>query len=292
MSTIIIIGIALYFFGVFDSEPIKIEPVKNEKSKVIDPTKPVVVVPEKPKYKFKVKDINKKRLNRKLSLLTKYEIIEEEVIPKLEEPILDTKEVMVEEKSEIKEAIDSQKYPLIYNRENQKIGYIDNDNAIMLPKEEIGFTRKLPNDSSKDIIICDFKDLKDLGEKTNVYGTINSQSASFLMRSCKETYDINFLTYSPSPSFSYFCAFSKHLNAIHFRTDTLNKKYQTVRDDIILEACNGTLISTHKEAIFDSVIEGNPLKDETRGVYHVVQHAYLKEWQAYNICTEKEKENI
>ncbi len=89
---IIITMLVLYLFGFFDSEPIKVEVVQTDK------TKEMIVTPPKKKYTFKVKDINKKRLNRKLALLTRDEIIE-----------LDKPEDEVIVKNDIQEAIEQEK---------------------------------------------------------------------------------------------------------------------------------------------------------------------------------------
>jgi len=78
--------LGMYLFGFFDDEPVK---PTAEKVLAMENTP---VIPPKKKYVFKVKDIDKKRLNRKLMLLTKDELIEEEIIPLKEdthnEPIL------------------------------------------------------------------------------------------------------------------------------------------------------------------------------------------------------------
>ena len=71
--------LGMYLFGFFDDEPVK---PTTEKAVAVD-NKPVI--PPKKKYLFKVKDIDKKRLNRKLMLLTKDELIEEEIIPSKED---------------------------------------------------------------------------------------------------------------------------------------------------------------------------------------------------------------
>mgnify|MGYP000083921882 FL=1 len=89
---LIIVTLLLYLFGFFDSEPIKVEEVNSDK------TKEMMVTPPKKKYTFRVKDINKKRLNRKLALLTRDEIIE-----------LDKPEDEVIVKNDIQEAIEQEK---------------------------------------------------------------------------------------------------------------------------------------------------------------------------------------
>lgn len=65
LFSIVLIGAILYFSGFFDPELIKEEP-KVQK----------VAEPKKDEYKFNEKDIDSKRLNKKLNLLTKYEIVE------------------------------------------------------------------------------------------------------------------------------------------------------------------------------------------------------------------------
>jgi hypothetical protein len=64
LLTFVSIGVLLYFIGFFDSEPVK-EEVKAEAPKV-----------QKDEYQFKEADIDANRLNKKLNLLTKYEIVE------------------------------------------------------------------------------------------------------------------------------------------------------------------------------------------------------------------------
>ena len=67
---IVLVGAVLYFTGFFDPEPPKVEP-EVAKEQVVE------VVPEKEKYLFKPDDINEARINRKLALLTKYELVED-----------------------------------------------------------------------------------------------------------------------------------------------------------------------------------------------------------------------
>ncbi|WP_419765560.1 MAG: hypothetical protein ACNI28_03455 [Arcobacter sp.] len=64
LLTFVSIGVLLYFIGFFDPEPAKTE-VKTETPKV-----------QKDEYQFKEADIDANRLNKKLNLLTKYEIVE------------------------------------------------------------------------------------------------------------------------------------------------------------------------------------------------------------------------
>ncbi|MEA1914290.1 MAG: hypothetical protein U9N30_03145 [Campylobacterota bacterium] len=65
---IILIGVILYFMGMFDPEP-TVKPTPQEKQTTTQ------VVKKKDIYEFKAAHINDKRLNRKLSLLTKYELV-------------------------------------------------------------------------------------------------------------------------------------------------------------------------------------------------------------------------
>lgn len=64
---IIILGIVAYFLGVFDPEEVE----QKQEVKVEE------VQPKKPEVDFNDKDINVDRLNQKLNMLTKYEIIED-----------------------------------------------------------------------------------------------------------------------------------------------------------------------------------------------------------------------
>ncbi len=83
---VLITGAILYFTEAFDPEVI--EPPKDEKTTkedVIKKNKEITIKskPIKKHINFNVSQINAKRLNKKLSLLTKYEILEEDAIEKL-----------------------------------------------------------------------------------------------------------------------------------------------------------------------------------------------------------------
>lgn len=70
----VIVGLVLYFIGFFDPEepkPEQKEQAPQEQTQVQQP------VQEEKKYIFKPEDINENRINRKLALLTKYEMIED-----------------------------------------------------------------------------------------------------------------------------------------------------------------------------------------------------------------------
>lgn len=68
---IVIIGLVLFFIGFFDpQEPIE-EPTDQTQTQV-EP-----IIEEKPQYIFKAEDIDENRLNKKLALLTKYELVED-----------------------------------------------------------------------------------------------------------------------------------------------------------------------------------------------------------------------
>ncbi len=98
---LIITMLLLYLFGFFDAEPIKVQELNPDK------TTEMMVNPPKEKYAFKVKDINKKRLNRKLALLTRDEIIE---LDKPEDEIIvknDIQAAISQEKSTIVEEIET-----------------------------------------------------------------------------------------------------------------------------------------------------------------------------------------
>ena len=85
----VLLILVLYFTGVFDSEP---ETLDSNTTKDANITKDMSAekkpaAKKRKKYKFNQKDINEKRLNKKLWFLTKYEIIEseEKEIEKLKE---------------------------------------------------------------------------------------------------------------------------------------------------------------------------------------------------------------
>jgi hypothetical protein len=63
LLSLVSIGAVLYLIGFFDPKPVK-KVIVND------------VKPKKEEYQFKAKDIDENRLNKKLNLLTKYEIVE------------------------------------------------------------------------------------------------------------------------------------------------------------------------------------------------------------------------
>ncbi len=103
LLVIVIIGAVMYFTGFFDPEPPKVE--------VEAPKQEVEVVPEKEKYLFKPDDINEARINRKLALLTKYELVEDPEKEREKQEEL-KKEQEYQAKQKEKEAIE-QKVPQI-----------------------------------------------------------------------------------------------------------------------------------------------------------------------------------
>lgn len=80
---ILIIGATLFFLGFFDSEPVKPKLTQKELQKQKEAR--LAKIEEENKYNFKQKDIDVKRLNKKLNLLTKYEIIESDNKEKLKD---------------------------------------------------------------------------------------------------------------------------------------------------------------------------------------------------------------
>jgi hypothetical protein len=89
---IITIGATLYFMGYFDPPPQPVQKIKKTQ-----------MIKKDNKYHFKASDIDSKRLNRKLSLLTKYELVlpeEEKAKKQKKEKIVKTQPV-VEKKEEI-----------------------------------------------------------------------------------------------------------------------------------------------------------------------------------------------
>lgn len=74
---IVVIGLILFLTGFFDPEEPIAEPTDQTQTQTEQP-----IVEEKPKYVFKSEDIDENRLNKKLALLTKYELVED---PEIEE---------------------------------------------------------------------------------------------------------------------------------------------------------------------------------------------------------------
>ena len=70
---IILVGIVLYFMGFFEPEAKRADSNISKEANATTAVKQV-----KKKYKFRLDHINTKRLNKKLALLTKYEIIEDQ----------------------------------------------------------------------------------------------------------------------------------------------------------------------------------------------------------------------
>ncbi len=83
LGIIILIAIILYFTGAFKAEVIE-EPkdINITKVEMIKAVK-IKSIPRKKYITFNMSQINENRLNKKLSLLTKYEILEEDAIEKL-----------------------------------------------------------------------------------------------------------------------------------------------------------------------------------------------------------------
>jgi len=80
---VILIGVILYFTGAFEPEEIE-EVVDSNTTEVIkEKVVSIKIKPIKKYIKFKPTQINVKRLNKKLSLLTKYEILEGDEIERL-----------------------------------------------------------------------------------------------------------------------------------------------------------------------------------------------------------------
>ena len=81
-AIVIITGITLFLMGTFDPEVIE-EPIENNTTIKKDTIVKIKAKPIKKYIDFQMSQINSKRLNKKLSLLTKYEILEEDAIEKI-----------------------------------------------------------------------------------------------------------------------------------------------------------------------------------------------------------------
>ncbi len=79
---VIITGVVLFLTGAFDPEAIE-EPIDTNTTIKKEAVVKIKAKPIKKYIDFKITQINPKRLNKKLSLLTKYEILEEDAIEKI-----------------------------------------------------------------------------------------------------------------------------------------------------------------------------------------------------------------
>jgi len=89
-------GIVMYILGVFDPEPVKITKENNATEKSQNKSN-VVQYNTVKKVDFKMSDINVKRLNNKLELLTKYQVLTQE---ELEKQAQDEKQRIIQLKKE------------------------------------------------------------------------------------------------------------------------------------------------------------------------------------------------
>ncbi len=81
-GVVIFIGILLYFMGAFEPEVIEKQKDTNATKEKINKLVKIKSVQKKKHINFQMSQINMNRLNRKLSLLTKYEILEDDIIEK------------------------------------------------------------------------------------------------------------------------------------------------------------------------------------------------------------------
>lgn len=126
LSLLFVTGSILYFIGFFDPEEIE-EPLNNKKT--LTEKK---IEKEAKKYKFNLDDINTKRLNRKLTLLTKYEIIEND-----DKELLKSKEKSYQEKlKKEKNELESEKNSEIkHAKEEKEMFKIEKDKLIAKNKK-------------------------------------------------------------------------------------------------------------------------------------------------------------
>lgn len=137
---ILFVGVALYFLGFFDPEEIKKMPDKKTEIKKIEP-----------EIEFNSKDLNKKRLNKKLTMLTKHEIMnrgeleaEEKRIKEEEKKKKDDEEKALADKKRIAEEKIATQYEKI---EKEKQILINQQKAIK--QEQENFLRRQEEASIK-----------------------------------------------------------------------------------------------------------------------------------------------
>lgn len=151
----IISGIVMYFLGMFEPEPIIVD---HNKTKIIKTKNNINIVQYNyiPKVHFKLSDINIKRLNKRLKILTKYNILTDEDIAKEKEK--EDKRLSFIEKEKELEAFAKLNKEESLHPEKRNI------------KNVTKITPKVINNLIKKFIVIDtlkYKYYKDLIRKTN-----------------------------------------------------------------------------------------------------------------------------
>ena len=114
--SLITVGMISFYSGIFESE-----------EKVIETKAPVMVQKKLKNYKFNIKDINVKRLNKKLSLLTKAEILLLEEEKRLKE----------EEEKRLKEEKELKKQNTLEEKVKKEQERIDKENSLLKENEDL-----------------------------------------------------------------------------------------------------------------------------------------------------------
>ena len=114
--SLITVGMISFYSGIFESE-----------EKVIETKAPVMVQKKLKNYKFNIKDINVKRLNKKLSLLTKAEILLLEEEKRLKE----------EEEKRLKEEKELKKQNTLEEKVKKEQERMDKENSLLKENEDL-----------------------------------------------------------------------------------------------------------------------------------------------------------
>jgi hypothetical protein len=128
---LIIVGLVLYFTCFFDPEE-KPKKVKKDQNQTTVQAKPEIKTVQRKKHvNFDISMINVKRINRKLKILTKYEIVESpeiEAEKKLEREIAEKERKLKEKQKLLQEFADMNKEEVLKDRNETNITIADQKN--------------------------------------------------------------------------------------------------------------------------------------------------------------------
>ncbi len=162
----LIIAVIMYMMGMFDPEPIKEPKDINTTEKIKNNIEVIKYKPSK-KIDFKMSDINVERLNSKLELLTKYQILTQE---ELEAQAQEEKQRIIQLKKEqelIEFAKQNKEEPLVVEEKKEPSTPIHTEE----PKED-----KKEQQSNETITIPEEHKIQHSTETTNIINMIESNS--------------------------------------------------------------------------------------------------------------------
>lgn len=173
IGVLILAFIIMYFMGIFDNpEPL---PVDNNATKIVKPSKESMIIAsiKNKQIEYNDKLINKKRLNKKLALLTKYEILDDDVVTKFQqeekERLYKIKMQQLEEFAKNNKEESIFKTTLNKNISNKESRFIDINDSNKTNNSNLAFEN--PNEKLIFIKIdpIEYKNFKDIikAEKTS-----------------------------------------------------------------------------------------------------------------------------